>query len=81
MIEMQDLANAQQLSLSISAMAGTDYGDTIRLCALVENQVLLILVDSRSTGSFLNEAILSRLHSSQKTAPVSVKLANDDTLM
>jgi hypothetical protein len=63
-------------------MAGTDSGDTIHLRAFVENQILLILVDSGSTDSFLNEAILPRLHcSSQKTAPVSVKLANDDTLV
>jgi hypothetical protein len=81
MMELEDLAEAQQLSLSINAIAGTDSGDTIRLRALTENQVLLILVDSGSTGSFLNEAMLSRLHCTpQRTSPVTVKLANNETL-
>jgi hypothetical protein len=81
MLEMHDLAEAQQLSLSIHALAGTDSGDTIRLRAMVGDQMLLILVDSGSTGSFLNEAMLSRLHCKiQQTTPVTVKLANNATL-
>jgi hypothetical protein len=76
MLEMQDLAEAQQLSLSIHALAGTDSGDTIRLRALIGNQHLLILVDSGSKGSFLNVNMLSRLHcEAQPTTPVTVKLA------
>uniref|UniRef100_A0ACD5U6C2 Uncharacterized protein n=1 Tax=Avena sativa TaxID=4498 RepID=A0ACD5U6C2_AVESA len=81
MIELQDMADAKQLSLSFNALAGTDSGDTICLRALVENQVMLILVDSGSTGSFLNETMLSRVHCSvKKITPVSVKLANNETL-
>jgi hypothetical protein len=39
------------------------------------------LVDSGSSGSFLNKAILSRLHCvTQRTKPVTVKLANNATL-
>jgi hypothetical protein len=49
---------------------------------MVDNQVLLILVDSGSTGSFLNAAMLSRLQCSvQPTTPITVKLANNDTLL
>jgi hypothetical protein len=62
MLELQDIAEAQQLSLSIHALAGTDSGDTIHLRAMVGNQVLLVLVDSGSTGSFLNTAMLQRFH-------------------
>jgi hypothetical protein len=81
LMEAQDLAEAQQLSLSINALAGTDNGDTIRLRALVGNQVMLILVDSGSTGSFSNEIMLARLScTTLKTHPVSVKLANNETL-
>jgi hypothetical protein len=81
MLEMQDLAEAQQLRLSIHALAGTDSGDTIRLRALIGNQHLLILVDSGSTGSFLNVDMLSRLHcEAQPTTSVTVKLANNDVL-
>jgi hypothetical protein len=78
MMEPQDLADATQLSLSLNAMAGTDGGDIIRLRALVGNQVMLILIDSGSTWSFLNEAMLSRPSCiAQKTEPVAVKLANN----
>jgi hypothetical protein len=56
----------------------TESGDTIRLQAMVGNQILLILVDSGSTGSFLNASMLPRLHcSAQGTTPVTVKLANN----
>jgi hypothetical protein len=81
MLELQDLAEAQQLSLSIHALSGTDSGDTIRLRATVGNQVLLVLVDSGSTGSFLNSSMLPRLHcTAQQTTPVTVKLANNEQL-
>jgi ribosomal protein L32 len=82
MLEMQDLAEAQQLSLSIHALAGTESNDTIRLRAMVGNQVLLVLVDSGSTGSFLNSAMLPRLQCSVQTStPVRVKLANGEELI
>jgi hypothetical protein len=50
MMEMQDLAEATQLSLSLNALAGTDSGDTIRLRAMIGNQVLLVLIDSGSSS-------------------------------
>jgi hypothetical protein len=82
MLELQDIAEAQQLNLSIHALAGIDFGDTIRLRAMVGNQVLLILVDSGSTGSFLNTAMLQRLHCPvQTTTPVKVKLVNNSELV
>jgi hypothetical protein len=81
MIEQHDIADAQQLSLSIHALADTESGDTIQLRAMVGNQVLLILVDSGSTGSFLNASMLPRLQcSAQATTPVTVKLANNELL-
>jgi hypothetical protein len=81
MLELQDIAEAEQLSLSIHALAGTDSGDTIRLRASVGNQSLLILVDSGSTGSFLNTAMLPRLQcAAQATTPVTVKLANNEIM-
>jgi hypothetical protein len=82
MLEFQEIVEAQKLSLSIHALAGTDSGDTIRLRAMVGNQVLLILVDSGSIGSFLNAAMLQCLHCPvQTTTPVKVKLANNSELV
>jgi hypothetical protein len=81
MLELQDIAEAEQLSLSIHALAGTDSGDTIRLRTSVGNQSLLILVDSGSTGSFLNSAMLPRIQcAAQATTPVTVKLANNEIM-
>jgi hypothetical protein len=81
MLEQQDIAESQQLSLSIHALVGTESGDTIRPRAMVGNQVLLILVDSGSTRSFLNASMLPRLQcSAQATTPVTVKLANNELM-
>jgi hypothetical protein len=81
MMELQDLAEATQLSLSIHALAGTDSSDTIRLRAMVGNQIMLILIDSGSMGSFLNSNMLQRLQCSvQQTTPVKVKLANNEEM-
>jgi hypothetical protein len=37
MLELQDIAQAEQLSLSIHALDGTDGAETLRLRALVGN--------------------------------------------
>jgi hypothetical protein len=48
---------------------------------MVGNEVLLILVDSGSTRSFMNSSMLSRLKCHvQTTKPVTVKLANNEEL-
>lgn len=66
------MADAKELSLSLNALSGTDTSDTIRLRALVGNQVLIILLDS---------SLVSRLACSmQKVSPVTVKLPNEQFL-
>jgi hypothetical protein len=76
-LEMHDTAKAQQLSLSLHAMVGSEGAETIRLQALVGNQVLLILVDSGSSGSFVYAQMLSKLNCAVKEASaVAVKVAN-----
>ena len=44
--------------LSVQALAGTEEVNTMRLRALVRNKVMLILIDSGSTGSFVNSAFV-----------------------
>jgi hypothetical protein len=46
LLELQDLANAQELSLSVNAISGSQTDGTICIQALVQNQVMLLLVDS-----------------------------------
>jgi hypothetical protein len=81
MMELQDLNDAKLLSLSLNAIAGNEASETIRLRALVDNQVLIILVDSSSSGSFLNANMVARLQCKvQQTTPVSVRLPNEQTI-
>lgn len=77
MMELHDIAQAEQLSLSIHAMAGTPGANTLRLRAMIGNQVLLILVDSGSSDSFLNENMLPRIQCTVKTTnTIPVKIAD-----
>jgi hypothetical protein len=77
MIEMHDVAEAQQLSLSIHAMAGSEGAETIRLRSLVGNQVFIILVDSGSSSSFIHAHMLNKIQCKVTEAPsVAVKVAN-----
>jgi hypothetical protein len=79
MLEMQDMAEAQRLSLSIHAMAGSEGAETLRLRALVGNQVFIILVDSGSSGSFIHSQLLEKANCTVKEAPtVAVKVANGE---
>lgn len=67
--------------LSIHAVAGIEEGETIHLRALVGNQVMLILVDSGSTHSFINRQFMNRTNLKTHTLPVvTVKMANGELL-
>jgi hypothetical protein len=61
MVEMQDIAQAEKLSLSIHALDGTNGAETLQMLALVGNQVLLILMNLGSSSSFINANMLSRI--------------------
>uniref|UniRef100_A0A8R7U589 Uncharacterized protein n=1 Tax=Triticum urartu TaxID=4572 RepID=A0A8R7U589_TRIUA len=47
--------------LSTQAVSGTETPRTIRLRALVGNQVMLLLVDSGSTHSFISASFAERI--------------------
>jgi predicted aspartyl protease len=68
--------------LSLNAISGTQDNKVIHLIALVNNQVLSILIDSGSSHTFLNASMLTRL--SCVAAPVHnmrVRAANGQTVM
>jgi hypothetical protein len=68
--------------LSLNAISGTEEGEAMKLRALVQNKVMLMLVDSGSSHTFVSSAFVSRL--GLKTVPTSpkiVKVANGDTLV
>jgi hypothetical protein len=77
LIEMHDIAIAEQLSLSLHAMSGSEGDNCLRLRALVGNQVMLILVDSGSSNSFINANMLECINCEvTDVAPLPVKVAN-----
>ena len=61
LLELQDIAEAQQLSLSLNAMAGSSDGNTVQIRALVQNQVMLLLIDTGSSHSFVGSAFVDRI--------------------
>jgi hypothetical protein len=52
---------ADDYYLSLHAMSGQPHPKVIQLRALVQNQALVILVDSGSSHTFLNSAIVEKL--------------------
>ena len=55
--------------LSINALAGTEGGEMMRLRALVGNQVMLLLVDSGSTHTFVTRAFAERARCAISASP------------
>lgn len=67
--------------LSAHALDGSDTPSTIRLRALVGNQVMLLLLGSGSTHSFVNKAFVERVGAATQDMPaVEVQVANGDCL-
>nr|XP_051190460.1 uncharacterized protein LOC127303801 [Lolium perenne] len=76
-----DIANAQELSLSLNAILGSHGDGTIRIRALVDNQVMLLLVDSGSSNTFISDKFVQRINCETVLIPaVSVKVASGDVL-
>jgi hypothetical protein len=80
-LEMHSASTEEDCFLSLNAIAGTQNNKVIHLQALVNNQVLSILVDYGSSHTFLNEAMLLRLACKVTAVPkMTVKVANGDTV-
>lgn len=54
-LAIEDSLAADFCQLSLNAIVGTDGGEALKLRALVQNKVMLILVDSGSTHSFVSK--------------------------
>nr|XP_051201072.1 uncharacterized protein LOC127314607 [Lolium perenne] len=68
--------------ISMAALAGTTSPETLQLRALVGNQVMILLVDSGSTSTFVTKSFALRAGCSISSAPaVPVKLANGQMLV
>uniref|UniRef100_A0A453EG05 Retrotransposon gag domain-containing protein n=1 Tax=Aegilops tauschii subsp. strangulata TaxID=200361 RepID=A0A453EG05_AEGTS len=68
--------------LSTQAVSGTETPRTIRLRALVGNQVMLLLVNSGSTHSFISASFAERIAATTTPLPpVDVRVANGERLV
>jgi hypothetical protein len=78
---MVDIVIAEMGQLSLNAISGTESGDSMRICALVKNKVMLILVDSGSSHNFVSKEFLHQTGIQTSTAtPLQVKVANGELL-
>jgi hypothetical protein len=67
--------------LSLNALAGTDTDGTIQIRALVENKVMLLLIDSGSTHSFVDQSLVEKMQLSTTDIPMlRVKVANGEVI-
>lgn len=67
-------------TISITALSGIVHPKTIQLRALVGNEVVLILIDSGSTHTFVDQALLNRItvKTEKLPMPLQVRVANGD---
>lgn len=83
-LELEDNLTSEFCQLSLNALAGTAQGEALVVRALVHNKVMLILVDSGSSHSFISQSFHSFVQMlnipTVPMAPQQVKLANGDTL-
>ena len=81
-LELEDSLTDEFGQLSLNALAGTEEGQALKLRALVKNKVMLTLVDSGSTHSFVSAQFLQQVGIIPvPTTPTRVKLANGQILI
>lgn len=81
-LALEDSLATEFCQLSLNALSGTDTGDTLKVRALVNNKVMLILVGSGSSHSFVNRSFLDTVGiTPTATHPSQVKLANGDSMV
>lgn len=80
-IEQEEQLEEDCHKLSLHAISGTASENCMGVRALLHNQVLLILVDSGSSVSFISQKMVDRLKLvTQQCTPVKVKVANGQIL-
>ena len=79
---MEEALVEQLWQLSLNAIAGTEAGDNVKLRALVQNQAMLIPVDSGSPHDFIDSRLVNKLGlSTTSTPPAQVMVANGEILI
>ena len=81
-LAMEDSISDDFGQLSLNAISGTNSGETLKVRALVKNQVMLTLVDSGSSHSFVSADVLDRVGIILvPTVPKQVRVANGEVMI
>jgi hypothetical protein len=81
-LDQEDKKVEETYKLSINAISGTDRENCMRIRALIQNQVLVMLVDSGSSSSFVSQRMVDQLAlSTEVVSPVRVKVANGEFML
>jgi hypothetical protein len=81
-LDLEEQLNAEFHHLSLNAVTGTDEGDALKLKSMVHNKVMLILVDSGSSHSFVSSSFIQKCGiSTSSMKPSQVKVANGEILI
>jgi hypothetical protein len=60
-IEQEEKGEEENFMLSLNALSGTTNDECMAVRALLQNQVMLVLVDSGSSTSFINKQLVDRM--------------------
>ena len=81
-LAIEDSFTQELEQLSLNALAGTVVGDVLQLRGRVQNKVMLVLIDSGSSNSFVSASFLTRAGpTTVPTTPKQVKLPNGQLLV
>ena len=57
-LDLEDALSQDFCQLSLNALSGTDQGQAMKISALVGNKIMLILIDSGSSHSFISSSFI-----------------------
>jgi hypothetical protein len=81
-LDREDVAREEFCHLSLSALSGTDDAGSMRVRALSKKQVMLILVDSGRSSTFISTTMVARIGLKHVScAATTVRVANGDMLI
>lgn len=81
-LKLEDKLTEGFCQLSLNAIAGTEHGEAMKIRAIVKNKVMLMLIDSGSSHSFVSKSFVE--HVGIPTIPVpakQVKVANGELMI
>lgn len=81
-LAIEDELSAEFCQLSLNALSVKEDGDAMRVRALVKGQVMLTLIDSGSSHSFISETFVQKLGLTPlPTTPQQVRVANGEIMI